>query len=153
MYKQEKSYYRRAFFYALLMAVLLLLPFVVIDSGYFIFYGDYNAQQIPFYKICISAVQEGNFGWNWQTDLGANLIGSYSFYTLGSPFFWFAALFPVSISQYLMAPLLALKLALSSLFAFIYIRRFVSKSQSALVGGLLYAFSGFSLYNIFFNHI
>ncbi len=152
MYKQEKSYYRRAFFYALLMAALLLLPFVVIDSGYFIFYGDYNAQQIPFYKICISAVQEGNFGWNWQTDLGANLIGSYSFYTLGSPFFWFAALFPVSISQYLMAPLLALKLALSSLFAFIYIRRFVSKPQSALVGGLLYAFSGFSLYNIFFNH-
>ncbi len=152
MYRQEKYYYKRAFFYALLMGVLLMLPFVVIDSGYFIFYGDYNAQQIPFYKTCIRAVQEGNFGWNWQTDLGANLIGSYSFYTLGSPFFWFAALFPVSISQYIMAPLMALKLALSSLFAFMYIRRFVAKPENALIGGILYAFSGYSMYNIFFNH-
>jgi uncharacterized membrane protein YfhO len=152
MYRQEKKYYQKAFFIALIMGVVLLLPFVIIDGGYFVFYGDYNAQQIPFYKVCINAVHSGNFGWNWQTDLGASLIGSYSFYTLGSPFFWFAALFPVSWSQYLMAPLLALKLAFSSLFAFIYIRRFVTKPQNALIGGILYAFSGFSLYNIFFNH-
>lgn len=134
------------------MACILFLPFVAIDQGYFVFYGDYNAQQIPFYKTCIEAVQSGNLGWNWQTDLGVNFVGSYSFYTLGSPFFWFAALFPVGISQYLMAPLMALKLGLSSLFAFIYIRRFVKKAESALIGGILYAFSGFSLYNIFFNH-
>lgn len=152
MYKQEKYYYKRAFFYAFLMACLLFLPFVIIDGGYFVYYGDFNAQQIPFYKTCIRAVQEGNLGWNWQTDLGVNFVGSYSFYTLGSPFFWLAALLPVGISQYLMAPLLALKLALSSLFAFIYIRRFVTKPQSALIGGILYAFSGYSLYNIFFNH-
>ncbi len=151
MFKQEKRYYKQAFFYALLMS-MILLPFVIIDGGYFVFYGDYNAQQIPFYKTCITAVQEGNFGWNWNTDLGVNFVGSYSFYTLGSPFFWFAALFPVQISQYLMAPLLMLKLALSSLFAFIYIRRFVSRPEYAVIGGLLYAFSGFSLYNIFFNH-
>ncbi len=152
MYREEKKYYRKAFFYTLIMACVLLLPFVIVDGGYFIFYGDFNAQQIPFYKTCIRAIQEGNFGWNWQTDLGANFIGSYSFYTLGSPFFWLAVLLPASISHYLMAPLLALKLALSSLFAFIYIRRFVRKPDSALVGGILYAFSGFSLYNIFFNH-
>ena len=152
MIKQEKKYYIRAFTYALIMAGVLLLPFVILDQGYFIYYGDYNAQQIPFYKTCIEAVQSGNFGWNWKTDLGANFVGSYSFYTLGSPFFWFAALFPAAISQYLMAPLLALKIALSSFFAFVYIRRFVTKPQNALIGGLLYAFSGYSMYNIFFNH-
>lgn len=152
MFKQEKKYYIRAFLYALVMAVVLLLPFVLLDGGYFVYYGDYNAQQIPFYKTCIRAVQSGNMGWNWQTDLGANFVGSYSFYTLGSPFFWFAALFPVQISQYLMAPLLALKIAFSSFFAFVYIRRFVTKPQNALIGGLLYAFSGYSMYNIFFNH-
>lgn len=152
MFRQERKYYKYAFLFALAMAGVLLLPFVILDQGYFIYYGDYNAQQIPFYKTCIEAVQSGNFGWNWKTDLGANFVGSYSFYTLGSPFFWFAALFPVAISQYLMAPLLALKIALSSLFAFIYIRRFVTKPQHALIGGLLYAFSGYSMYNIFFNH-
>lgn len=152
MFKQERKYYARAFLYALAMAGVLLLPFVIIDQGFFVYYGDYNAQQMPFYKTCIEAVQSGNFGWNWKTDLGANFVGSYSFYTLGSPFFWFAALFPVAISQYLMAPLLALKIALSSLFAFVFIRRFVTKPQNALIGGLLYAFSGYSMYNIFFNH-
>lgn len=152
MFKQEKKYYARAFLYALAMAGVLLLPFVIIDRGFFVYYGDYNAQQMPFYKTCIEAVQSGNFGWNWKTDLGANFVGSYSFYTLGSPFFWFAALFPVAISQYLMAPLLALKIALSSFFAFVFIRRFVTKPQNALIGGLLYAFSGYSMYNIFFNH-
>ncbi len=152
MFKQERKYYARAFLYALAMAGVLLLPFVIIDRGFFVYYGDYNAQQMPFYKTCIEAVQSGNFGWNWKTDLGANFVGSYSFYTLGSPFFWFAALFPAVISQYLMAPLLALKIALSSLFAFVFIRRFVTKPQNALIGGLLYAFSGYSMYNIFFNH-
>lgn len=152
MFRQEKKYYARAFLYALAMAAVLLAPFVLLDGGYFVYYGDYNAQQIPFYKTCIEAVQSGNLGWNWRTDLGANFVGSYSFYTLGSPFFWFAALFPVEISQYLMAPLLALKIACSSFFAFVYIRRFVTNPQHALIGGLLYAFSGYSMYNIFFNH-
>ncbi len=152
MLKQEKKYYRNAFLIAFIMGLVLLLPFVVIDGGYFVYYGDYNAQQIPFYKTCIEAVHDGNFGWNWQTDLGVNFVGSYSFYTLGSPFFWLAALFPASVSQYLMAPLLALKLGLCSLFAFMYVRRFVTKPQSAVIAGILYAFSGFSLYNIFFNH-
>lgn len=152
MFRQEKKYYARAFLYALAMAAVLLAPFVILDGGYFVYYGDYNAQQIPFYKTCIEAVQSGNLGWNWRTDLGANFVGSYSFYTLGSPFFWFAALFPAEISQYLMAPLLALKIACASFFAFVYIRRFVTKPQNALIGGLLYAFSGYSMYNIFFNH-
>ena len=43
MYKSEKLYYRKAFFMAMIMGVILFLPFVLIDGGYFIYYGDYNA--------------------------------------------------------------------------------------------------------------
>lgn len=152
MFKTEKKYYFWAFAAAFAMALFLLLPFVVFDSGYFVYYGDFNAQQIPFYKTCMREIKSGNFGWSWQTDMGVNFIGSYSFYTLGSPFFWLAVLFPVSVSQYLMAPLLALKLGLCSFFAFVYLRRFVTKPINALIGGILYAFSGYSMNNIFFNH-
>ncbi|MCM1166076.1 MAG: YfhO family protein [Lachnospiraceae bacterium] len=151
MYKQEKAYYKRAFFVALIMSAVMFLPFVIIDRGYFVFYGDYNAQQIPFFKMCVQAVHDGLQGWDWHTDLGANFVGSYTYYTLGSPFFWFMCLFPASISEYLMAPLLCVKIALFSLFAFMYIRRFVTKPQTALIGGILYAFSSFNLYNIFFQ--
>ena len=94
MYKSEKLYYRKAFFMAMIMGVILFLPFVLIDGGYFIYYGDYNAQQIPFYTLCNQAIKNGSFMWSWQTDIGANFIGSYSFYTLGSPFFWLSMPFP-----------------------------------------------------------
>ena len=151
MYKSEKKYYQKSFLYALIMAAVLFLPFVIIDGGYFIFYGDYNAQQIPFFKHCVEAVHNGTLGWDWGTDLGANFVGSYSYYTLGSPFFWFMTLFPADFAPYLMAPLLCVKFALISLFAFTYIRRFVTKPQSALIGGLLFAFSSFNLYNVFFQ--
>lgn len=151
MFKQEKIYYKKSFFIALIMAAVMFLPFVIMDKGYFMFYGDYNAQQIPFFKMCIQSIHDGWSSWNWQTDLGANFIGSYTYYTLGSPFFWFMTLFPAAWSQYLMAPLLCVKIALFSLFAFIYIRRFVTKPQTALIGGILYAFSSFNLYNIFFQ--
>lgn len=151
MYKSEKKFYQKSFLYALIMAAVLFLPFVIIDGGYFIFYGDYNAQQIPFFKHCVEAVHNGTLGWDWGTDLGANFVGSYTYYTLGSPFFWFMTLFPADFAPYLMAPLLCVKFALISLFAFTYIRRFVTKPHSALIGGLLFAFSSFNLYNVFFQ--
>ena len=151
MYSKEKIYYKKSFFTALIMAAVMFLPFLIIDQGYFTYYGDYNSQQIPFFKHCIELLHNGTSGWDWSTDLGANFVGSYSYYTLGSPFFWFMCLFPSAISQYLMAPLLCVKIALFSLFGFIYIRRFVTKPQTALIGGLLYAFSSFNIYNIFFH--
>ena len=61
MYKSEKLYYRKAFFMAMIMGVILFLPFVLIDGGYFIYYGDYNAQQIPFYTLCNQAIKNGSF--------------------------------------------------------------------------------------------
>ncbi len=151
MFKLERKYYLKAFFVTMLMALVMFLPFVIVDRGYFIFYGDYNAQQIPFFKQCVEAVHNGTFGWDWKTDLGANFFGSYTYYTLGSPFFWFMCLFPASWAPYLMMPLLCVKFGLFGLFAFIYIRRFVTKPQSALIGGILYAFSSFNLYNVFFQ--
>ena len=152
MYKQDIKYYRQAYFIAFVMAALMFLPIVIMDKGIISYYGDFNEQQIHFYKACINAVHSGKPFWDWTTDLGVDLVGSYSFYTLGSPFFWLAAIFPASISHYLMAPLLVLKFATASLTACVYIRRFVKDPRAAVICGVLYAFSGYSLQNIFFNH-
>ncbi|MBQ9860484.1 MAG: YfhO family protein [Clostridia bacterium] len=149
--KREKGLGLQAFLLALAMGMLLFLPFLLFDKGIFVYYGDYNAQQIPFYQLAHQAVRSGNIGWSWTTDLGANFIGSYSFYMLGSPFFWLTLPFPTAWVPYLMAPLLALKMAFASLTAYAYTRRFL-RPQLALIAGILYAFSGFSIYNIFFNH-
>ena len=150
--RPRKEKWLSTFLIALLCATAFFLPYIIMGKGYFIFYGDFNAQQIPFYKMCHEAVRSGNFGWNWYTDLGANFIGSYSFYLLGSPFFWLTIPFPNSFIPYLMGPLLILKFACAALTAYIYIRRFTKTPDAARLGALLYAFSGFSVYNIFFNH-
>lgn len=140
------------FFVGLLLSFLMFLPFLLNDHGIFVYYGDYNVQQIPFYSLSHESVQSGAFGWNWNTDLGVNFIGSYSFYLLGSPFFWITLLFPNSFVPYLMAPLLMLKFALTGVTGCAFIRRFVKDKRIAVFGGLIYAFSGYNIYNIFFNH-
>lgn len=140
------------FFLALLTAAAFFVPYMLLSEGYFIFYGDFNVQQIPFYQTCHAAVRSGNIAWSTLTDLGANFIGSYSFYLLGSPFFWLTIPFPNWMVPYLMGPLLILKFACAALTGYCYLRRFTKTPEAARLGGLLYAFSGFSVYNIFFNH-
>lgn len=149
---EKKEKYGKAFLLGLLLSALIFIPYMIIDQGYFFFYGDFNVQQIPFYKLAHEAIRTGQFGWNWYTDLGANFVSSYSFYLLGSPFFWLTLPFPTSFVPYLMGPLFCLKFATATTTSYAYITKFVKNKDLAILGGILYAFSGFSIYNIFFNH-
>lgn len=142
----------QVFLLGVFVAAAAFLPYVIYDKGYFFFYGDFNVQQIPFYQLAHQAVREGNVWWSWKTDLGSNFIGSYSFYLLFSPFFWLTLPFPTSFLPHLMAPLLILKSGCAAVTAYWYLRRFVQDGDWAVFCALLYAFSGYSVYNIFFNH-
>ena len=51
-----------------------------------------------------------------------------------------------------MVPLLVLKFAAAGGGAYLYLRRYVQNQNYAVLGAVLYAFSGWGLYNIFFNH-
>lgn len=144
--------YLTAFLLGFAALLFTVLPMMLTEHGYFIYYGDYNAQQIPFYSLASEAVRSGQLGWSWYTDLGSDFLTSYSFYLSGSPFFWLTAILPRGLVLHAMPVLLALKHGIASLTAYIYIRRFVRSKNCALMGGLLYSFSGFQVYNIFFNH-
>ena len=150
--RDEMRRYLLAFLLGFGSLLLVILPIIIADGGYYIYYGDYNSQQIPFYNLANDAVRSGSFGWNWYTDLGVNFIGSYAFYLLGSPFFWLSVILPRSWVTFAMPVLLCMKHGIASLTAYAYIRRFVRNPNAALIGGMLYAFSGFQLFNIFFNH-
>lgn len=150
--KYSKDRYFLVFLLGAAIMLITLIPFMICEKGRFIYYGDYNAQQIPFYSLVNDAVRSRQFGWNWFTDLGSDLISSYSFYLFGSPFFWLTVLLPQKAVTFSMPFLLAIKHGVATLTAYIYIRKFIRGKQSALTGALLYAFSGFQIYNIFFNH-
>ncbi len=149
---RERGMALNTFITAALCAACFFVPYMISDGGYFLFFGDFNVQQIPFYQLAHDAVRSGEIGWSFTTDLGANFIGSYSFYLLGSPFFWLTIPFPNSFVPYLMGPLFILKFGCAALTAYLYINRFAKNQVTAQVGAMLYAFSGFSVYNIFFNH-
>ena len=92
--KPRGNYFLFSFLFGLALAFVIFVPFMIVDGGRFLFYGDFNVQQVPFYRIAHDAIRSGNIGWNHLTDLGVNFIGSYSFYLLGSPFFWLTIPFP-----------------------------------------------------------
>ena len=148
----KKNNYLKAFVIGLLTAFCIFLPYLVIDGGFFTYAGDYNSQQIPFYMYMVRMVQSGSLNWGWAIDLGSSVVTSYSFYLLGSPFFWLSCLFPYKAIPYILPYLLMLKFAVGTLGSFGYLKRYAKSDNYALVGALMYTFSGFSIYNIFFNH-
>lgn len=63
----------KAFLLALLTASLIFIPVMIWDKGYFFFFGDFNVQQIPFYKLAHEAIRSGDIRWNWFTRPGGQL--------------------------------------------------------------------------------
>lgn len=148
--KSEK--YLQVFLIGFFVFLLTALPIMIYTGGYFVYYGDFNSQQLPFYMHAHDFVKNEGLGWDWGTDLGANFVASYAFYLLGSPFFWLTVPLPQFLVPIAIPILLALKHGIAALTAYAFIRRFVRNKTAAVIGGILYAFSGFQLFNIFFNH-
>lgn len=144
----KKTIFLTAFF----LAFLGYLPFLIRDHGFFTYFGDYNLQQIPFYLKLHEAIRNGTLFWDMKTDLGSSIYTSYSFYLLGSPFFYLTLPFPKEAIPYLMPYLSMLKIALACLGGSLYTARFVQDKRSCFIGGLLYAFCGFQLVSLVFNH-
>ena len=146
-----------------LTAAVFFLPFYVLDGGFFHYAGDFNSQQISFYRHMNGFVKGAGYPdsafagaphntFSWATDLGSGVMNAYSFYLYGSPFFWLSVLLPQSWLPYMMVPLLVLKFGVAGGGAFLYLRRYVKNENYAVLGACLYALSGFAVYNVFFNH-
>ena len=146
-----------------LTAAIFFLPFYLLDGGFFHYAGDFNSQQITFYRYMNGFVKGAGYPnstfagaprntFSWATDLGSGVMNAYSFYLYGSPFFWLSMLLPQSWLPYMMVPLLVLKFGVAGGGAYLYLRRYVKNANYAVLGACLYALSGFAVYNVFFNH-
>ena len=146
-----------------LTAAVFFLPFYILDGGFFHYAGDFNSQQISFYRYMNGFVKGAGYPdsafagaphntFSWATDLGSGVMNAYSFYLYGSPFFWLSVLLPQSWLPYMMVPLLVLKFGVAGGGAYLYLRRYVKNANYAVLGACLYALSGFAVYNVFFNH-
>ena len=140
-----------AFLLNFAIAAAALLPYMIRDGGLLLVAADFDAEQLSYNMLCNNAIKSGEVLWNWRIDIGSDFVSSFSFYTLGSPFFWLSFLFPASAFPYLVGWIYMLKYAVAGLTSFAYFRRSASE-KSALLGSVLYAFSGFSCINVVFYH-
>ena len=142
----------QVFWIAALLAVLALAPAIFPYGGRMVTRGDFMEQQIPFIMETKRMLASGTPFWSWNTFLGTNFVGSYAFYTLGSPFVWPLMPLPEAAIPYGISVMAVLKHAVAAAAAFLYLRRFVKDPRHAKIGALLYAFSSFSIINTQFYH-
>lgn len=137
---------------AFLMFMVTLVPFLIMTKGIWIYYGDFNVQQIPFYMHLHDLIRSGNLLYDWGTDLGGSVAGCYSFYLLGSPFFWLSVPFKSEMVPYLIPWINGIKYGVCALSSYCYLKRHTKTEAGAFMGAMLYAFSGFSGAVLVYNH-
>ena len=140
-----------AFIVGAVVGFLALSSIFTSHRGVFVTRGDFIEQQLPFI-VETRRILRGLWGYSFSTLLGAPSVGSYAFYTLGSPFVWPLALLPQAMLPLGIRVMAVLKLAVGTLCAFVYLRRMVRDGRAALLGSLLYMFSSFTLINTQFYH-
>lgn len=139
--------YKKAFLSSILLNMLiafcsLLYVFFKCD-GTFSLGADLNEEFIPYMMLANDCIKSNSLGWNWSIDIGGSLLTCFGLF-ICSPFFLISTLFPSELFPLLVFPLYILKYTIAGLFAFIYLAKFV-KSDCAVVGSILYAFSGLSV--------
>ena len=143
---------RHAFGLGALLALIALGPAILPYGGRFVTRGDYIEQQLPFILETRRILRAGLSGYSFNTFLGAPSVGSYAFYTLGSPFVWPLALLPQTLVPFGISLMAVFKHAAAALTSFFYFDRMVKDRRLALLGSVLYALSSFTIVNTQFYH-
>lgn len=137
----------------LIFLVIVLGTFpVFFQYGDYLFFSDFLNQQIPYIIETKRMLSSGSPLWSWNTYLGQNFIGAYSFYTLTSPFVWINCFFP---EEYIIKSLfftLILKFISAYLTSYFYFRKMAVSKDNSIIGGLLYTFSSYTITNLYYYH-
>lgn len=150
---KSKSKYLLCFILGFGLMLFILLPDLIKYKGILYYIGDYNHQVLPFYFNVHENIRNGNFLWDWFSGLGNNQIIAYTGHCLTSPFFWISMLFPAKWLVYLMPVFWCAKFGTAVVTAFAYIKQYVKTDNYAIIGALIYGFSGFMAYNTVYSFI
>ncbi len=151
--KDERKYFLISSTACFLCALISIGYFIIKSRGFFLVTHDFDYQQIPFTIALHNALKEGGVGgWTWNYDLGVSTIQGFSFYELGSLFFWITMPFPRNSFPYLVGFVYILKYTAAGAISYLYLKRFVKHPKNAVIGAVLYAFSGFQATSLEFYH-
>lgn len=140
----------QAFLLNFILAVFVFGYYMIKEKGLFSLSYDFDSQIIPFMKLTLDTIHKNSGLWNWNIDLGSNIVSAMSYYTLGSPFFWLFGWCKGENILYAVGWMYILKYAVAGMTSFYYFKRYTSNKMLALTGSVLYAFSGFQTVNLLF---
>ena len=148
-----KKDYIKSFGICFAIAFLSFIYFVVKNGGFFVLTNDFNDQQIPFtIGLHKSLLDGGISGFSWDVDLGTSTLDAYSFYEMGSPFFWLTLLFSEGAIPYIMAWVTALKYGVMAVTAYGFMKRHLRTETGAYLAAIMYAFTGYQGAVLVYNH-
>ena len=147
------------FCFLLLFAIGVCMFLYILLSNNFMLpiNGDYVYQSYAFYAGGYHKMWEfiktGEFPlFDYSNFLGANYIGTASFYYLFSPFFWLLLLCPSSLLYQGIFFNMILKFATGGLLFYVLLRKYFHlKKFTSIIGGVIYSFSGWNLFYIWFH--
>ncbi len=143
--------YLKISLFAGLIILLVMLPTMVLNHGMFLIRGDdYIQQQVAFIIECKRLISTGAPWWSHLVGLGENAITAFSYYTLGSPYFWMLVPFPIPWIPYLMSVAILVKIMVSAIACF-WASSFFLPKRGAYLAAILYTFSGFTIINLQFH--
>lgn len=139
--------------------VVFLMFFIVLVRNSFTIpvSGDFTLQQIPFYYNGYddwwASITSGQFVmWDDSGMLGVNNIGANSFYYLFNPFFLVLLLVPRDWLIQAQAFMMITKMVLAGVTMKLLLEHFKLKEETTWLFALAYAFCGWNLYYLWFNH-
>ncbi len=143
----------QAFLLNLITAALVFLPYMIATDGIMAITNDFNVQSTDFGIVINDAVRSGQGIWSPIIDMGSNIISTFSFYNVASPFYLWTLLFPAEWYPYLIGYACMMKYAVAGLTSYLYISYFLKedKKKWAIIGSVLYSFSGFQCVNMIFQ--
>ena len=155
--KIRKHEYFKAFTFTFLVG-FFLFAIEAVPNGLTLFLnGDYSLQSLSFYADGYTKmwnfIKTGEFPmFDYSNLFGENYIGSQSFYYLGSPFFWLLLLVPRPLLYQGIYLMMIVKLAVGGMFFYILLRKYFNISEKvSLIGACCYAFSGWTMYYLWFH--
>ena len=148
--KEDRRIWLAVFLLNFLCAACALLPHAFANGGILTLCEDFNAETLPYYQLMNGAVRSGEVFWNWNIDIGSEFGTAFGI-RIFSPFTWPALLVPQSWVPYVAVWILILKFTAAGMTSYLYISQYVRNKECAVIGSLLYAFSGIQIINTVFN--
>ena len=154
----SKHEYFRVFSMIFGACFFVFLPFSIFNGFTLPMNGDYCLQQLHFYCEAHDAIwhfiKTGEIVmWSSSGFLGVNYFAANTFYYLSSPF-----LIPFIFTPKILIPqmiffMMVVKMAVGGLLFYILLKHYFNTSnKTSLIGGFVYALSGWGMYYLWFNH-